>query len=199
MKQIRADRVETISTETVFEILSNRRRRYVLYYLYEIEPHATVRDLSEQLAAWENGVDRSAVRPRERKQLYTALHQTHLPKMQQRRIIDYDRGTVAATAVLENFDIYFRSLDRDRFPWQRWSLALSTLLLGVTIAAAAGLLSFLPFGGFDYALVGALTFSLVAVGHALGSWRLARRASVAPPELRVKKRPRSLATEADDD
>ncbi|MBO4247648.1 ArsR family transcriptional regulator [Halomicrobium sp. IBSBa] len=187
-----------MSTETVFEILSNRRRRYVLFYLYEIESTATVRDLSEQLAAWENGVDRSAVRPKERKRLYTALHQTHLPKMQQRGVVDRDRGTVAATDVLGNFDVYFRSRDRDRFPWQRWSLALSTLLLGVTSAAAAGLLSFLPLGGFDYALLGALTFSLVAVSHALGRWRLARRASVAPPELTMKKRPRSLATEADD-
>jgi len=42
---------------------------------------ARVRDIAEQLAAWENDVEIPEVTYKQRKRVYTALHQSHLPKL----------------------------------------------------------------------------------------------------------------------
>ena len=109
---------ETLSAETIFETLSSRRRRYALHYLTQVGDAVTIRELSEQLAAWENGVDCDAVTPKQRKRVYTALHQTHLPKMDRLGVVDYnnDRGTVTLTDHIEEFDIYLDVVASDALP-----------------------------------------------------------------------------------
>src|SRR6056297_2116585 len=81
MNRNRTDSATTaITTDDLFKTLSNRRRRYVLHYLKQ---HAgtgavPIRTLSEHIAGWENGVDVATVNSKQRKRIYTALHQTHL-------------------------------------------------------------------------------------------------------------------------
>lgn len=69
------------SRDEVFKALSNRRRRNVITYLKQHDDDARVRDISEQLAAWENDVEIPEVTYKQRKRVYTALHQSHLPKL----------------------------------------------------------------------------------------------------------------------
>ncbi len=89
-----------VSRDDVFEVLSNRRRRYTLQYLGQ-QPNRTA-DLSavaEQVAAWEAGVDLDAVEYGDRKSVRVSLHQHHAPKMAEVGVLDYDegRGTLALT------------------------------------------------------------------------------------------------------
>jgi len=69
------------SRDEVFKALSNRRRRNVITYLKQHDDDARVRDIAEQLAAWENDVEIPEVTYKQRKRVYTALHQSHLPKL----------------------------------------------------------------------------------------------------------------------
>src|SRR6056297_2742000 len=87
------------SRDEVFTALSNRRRRNVITYLKQHDDDARVRDIAEQLAAWENDVEVPKVTYKQRKRVYTALHQSHLPKLADGGFIDYEpnRGIVSLT------------------------------------------------------------------------------------------------------
>jgi hypothetical protein len=45
---------DSVSQDEIFDILSNGRRRYVLYHLREAEGPVKLEDLAQDLAAWEN-------------------------------------------------------------------------------------------------------------------------------------------------
>lgn len=85
--------------DDVFHTLSNRRRRYVLTYLHTNGGHATVREISEELAAWENQVPRSEVTYKQRKRTYTSLIQIHLGTLHDGGFVEYDsdRGEIELT------------------------------------------------------------------------------------------------------
>ncbi len=148
------DREQT-PTDVVFTTLGNRRRRYALHYLRQIDGQVPIRDLSEQLAAWEMGKERAAVQPKERKRLYTALHQTHLPQMDRFDIIEYDknRGTAALTDASIDFDRYLDQPHREasRIPWNALSIALGGVWIAVLGAATAGVAPLSSVDGYFYA------------------------------------------------
>ena len=131
----------SLSTEEVFQLLSNRRRRYALHYLDQVEDPVTIRDLSEQIAAWEYEIDRQDVSPTVRKRIYTALHQGHLPKMDRLGVIDYDndRGTVCSADRVRDFDVYLDVVPGGNIPWATYYLGLSGLAASVTLAAWVGI------------------------------------------------------------
>jgi len=156
-----------IAPETVFEVLSNERRRYVLHHLKATGERVSVRDLSEQVAAWENGIDRAAVTPKERKRVYTALHQTHLPKMADVGVIDYDRdrGTLELTDAVEAFDIYLEIIPERELSWSELSLALGSFSTALVAAVALGVYPFTLLPDIAYAGLIAAGWFLVGVIH----------------------------------
>jgi hypothetical protein len=167
-----AERTETgsLSPDSLFETLSNHRRRHVLYYLKYVDTSATIRELSEQLAAWENGIERARVTPKERKRLYTALHQTHLPKMDRLGIIDYDasRGTIEMVDSLEQFDVYFGENGTDGLRWCHLYLglgALSAVVAGLAFLLGPAVLG--GVGGYGFALLTGALLTVVAAYHAV--------------------------------
>jgi hypothetical protein len=176
---------ESLSAETIFETLSSRRRRYALHYLTQVGDAVSIRELSEQLAAWENGVECDAVTPKQRKRVYTALHQTHLPKMDRLGVVDYDndRGTVTLTDHVEEFDIYLDVVASDDLPWSQFYLALGGVLTALVGVAALGVPPFSFVGGFGYALFVALAFVTVAGFHTLRDRRSLVGTTDAPPEV----------------
>lgn len=189
----------TLTTDVVFKTLSNQRRRYVLHYLKQQDSNGSVpiRALSEQLAAWENGVDRTAVNPKQRKRIYTALHQTHLPKMDQLGIVEYDRnrGTVSMANSMDQFDIYFELTSADDMPWSHLYLGLGSVSAALVVCAALSIWPFALFSGYTYALATAGLFAAVAGYHTYRDRRQFIGASRAPPELDI---PLELhATDAD--
>jgi hypothetical protein len=167
-----------LSPDEIFTTLSNRRRRHVLYFLRYVEETATIRDLSEQLAAWENGTTAAAVVPRERKRLYTALHQTHLPKMDDLGVVVYDRnrGTVQATDSVRKFDAYLNEESTGDRAWSRVYLAVGCVLGLMAAAGAAGVAPVTSVGGYWYALLAAVAVVGIAAVHAV---RESRRSDVS--------------------
>jgi len=173
-----------LSTDGVFETLSNRRRRYVLHYLKRIGEPTTVRDLSEQLAAWEFDLDRADVRPKQRKRLYTALHQTHLAKMDQLGVVNYDRnrGTVELTASIEQFDIYFDMVGRADIPWSQFYLALGVLFTSLTSLAVLGIRPFSTLISPTTVLAAGVLFTAVALYHVVRDRQQVLGSADRPPE-----------------
>lgn len=179
---------EKLSTEVIFTTLSNRRRRYVLHYLAQVGDSVRIRDLSEQIAAWENRIDRRDVTPKQRKRVYTALHQTHLPMMDRLGTVAYDRdrGTVATTEHLDAFEIYLHVVPRDDIPWSQFYLALGGVLSAVVVVAALGFLPFAAVGGFGYALAIAAAFTLAGAIHTLRDRRTRIGTAASPGEMDVE-------------
>ena len=174
-----------LSTEAVYETLSNRRRRYTLHYLLQWGEPVTIRDLSEQVAAWENHIDRQAVVPKQRKRVYTALHQTHLPAMHRLGVVEYDRdrGTIAMTNHVGEFDIYLDVVPRDDIPWSQFYLALGGVLSALVVVAMVGISPFSYVGGFGYALSIAAAFTVAGCIHTLRDRRTLVGTTTAPPEI----------------
>lgn len=178
---------EGIEPEVIFETLSNRRRRYVIDYLKRHTGSVTVRDLSEQVAAWENDVSPTQVTPKERKRVYTALHQTHLPKMREVGVVDYDRdrGTVELTPEIASFDIYLDVVPSQELDWGGLLLGLGVLGVALAVALAVDLypLTLLP----DVAYVALVSVAVLLVGasHVLSRRRTlfgGRKPAVGGPD-----------------
>lgn len=94
----------------LFFALSNHRRRFVLDYLYGEGGPCQVRDLVESLAAWENETERSMTTSVQRKRAYVSLRQSHLPKLADMDLIDYDasRGVVNTGARWKSVEGYLQ-------------------------------------------------------------------------------------------
>lgn len=147
------DGAGAIDRGTVFDILSNRRRRYVLHSLREEGGRADIRSLSERIAAWENDhPDPESVTARERKRVYTALHQSHLPKMARAGVVRYhpDRGTVELTEAIAEFEVY---LDVGAGSEPNWGTVY--LGLGVLGTLVAGLVAL---GVFPFSLLSPVAY-----------------------------------------
>ncbi|KYH25582.1 hypothetical protein HAPAU_22560 [Halalkalicoccus paucihalophilus] len=87
---------EQPTKDDVFDILRNRRRRYVLGYLSDQESVVELSELAEELANWESEDEDAYITHRDRKRAYVSLYQTHLPKLDRAGIVEYNqpRGTV---------------------------------------------------------------------------------------------------------
>jgi hypothetical protein len=129
-----------LTRSAIFDMLSNARRRYVLLYLQE-RAAASIRELSRTLAAWENDVDEAAVSSKQRKRVYTALHQTHLPRLDEYGVVAYDRdrGEVRATERLDVFGPYLDDASAEP-NWPRYYLGIGL----ATVLWAVGLLFEVP-------------------------------------------------------
>jgi hypothetical protein len=77
------------SREVMFDLLGNSRRRRVLRHLLA-EREITLTDLSARIAAWENDTAVSDLTSRERKQVYSSLYQTHVPRLGEHGLVTYD-------------------------------------------------------------------------------------------------------------
>jgi hypothetical protein len=134
--------------DVVFSVLSNRRRRFVIHYLKWADEVATVRELSRQVAAWENDVSVAELDYRQRKRVYTSLHQTHLPKLDAVGVVEYDadRSTVALAAGAAALDVYLEVVRDEEIPWSVYYLGLGllTTLLGGLVWAGIAPFSALP-------------------------------------------------------
>ena len=82
--------VEKDQLSWFYDVLSDYRRRYVLYYLHE-EEQTSVEDLATQLSAWDQGCGRSELSDTDCDQVAAELHHQHLPQLDQTPVIEYDQ------------------------------------------------------------------------------------------------------------
>jgi predicted transcriptional regulator len=119
---------ERLSEEEIFDVLSHHRRRYALHYLVESGP-TELGELAEHVAAWENDKTPDELSSSERKHVYSALQQSHLPKMDEVGVVEFDkdRGTIDPDESVEKLDIYVDVVRGDEIPWSKYYVALSAV------------------------------------------------------------------------
>lgn len=169
--------VEPDSMDTVLKVLSNRRRRETIRYLKSTGGESTVRDISRQVAAWENGVHPDAVKYDQRKRVYTSLHQSHLPRLAREGFIDYDRnrGTVSLTPDADDLQIYLEVVTGRDILWSEYYLSLSVVAFLLVGAASAGMSPFATLPGTTYGFATAAVLGVSALVHLLSTRRNALR------------------------
>ncbi|ELY48960.1 DUF7344 domain-containing protein [Natronolimnohabitans innermongolicus] len=161
------DEEQRLSKDVIFELLKNRRRREVLAYLLESDDTVTLGELAEQIAAWENDTEVSALSSDQRKRVYVALYQTHLPKMDDAGIVEYDqdRGLISLS---DNADLLMMYLDTDSHQqdrWDRWYAGMSVVGAAVVAGAFLGVPGLAAVPTLGLAGVVVVAFFLLSVAH----------------------------------
>ncbi|MDS0475077.1 hypothetical protein [Natrinema sp. 1APR25-10V2] len=159
------DRSPELSQDVAFEMLSCRRRRYVIHCLKQRGGPLSLRELVTQLAAWENEVPVTDVTREQRMRVYTALRQSHLPKLDDGNIVsfDRDRGTVELTDAGSQLEVYLDVVPHNDIPWSKYYAGLSVLCTGFLLGLGADIV---PFGRIDPLLGAGLVTALFAVSSA---------------------------------
>lgn len=83
-----SDRVSTI-----FSLLADRRRRYALYSLRRMDGAVTAETLATEIAVIERNQSETRLPSGLKRDIYTDLIHTHLPKLSQADLVSYDRRT----------------------------------------------------------------------------------------------------------
>ena len=158
---------DSLSIDDIFTVLSNERRRLVLRHLKATEGPVRVRDLSHQVAAWENGVAVEELNYKQRKRAYTSLHQTHLPKLNDCGIIAYDRdrGIVSLTDRVAELDFYLEVVNPNDIPWSQYYLGLAVVSLVLVAARWLGTFPFSALPELAYAGIVAGALAVSAAVH----------------------------------
>jgi len=125
------------------------------------------------------------VTPKQRKRVYTALHQTHLPKMNRLGIIVYDanRKTITLSKYIQDFDIYLDIVSPNELPWSRFYLLLGFVFFTLVIVAAQGIQPFSYLDGFGYALVGGGVLIATSCVHFISERRTQIGGTATPPDV----------------
>ncbi|MFW6384873.1 MAG: DUF7344 domain-containing protein [Halodesulfurarchaeum sp.] len=170
-----------LSRDEIFDLLSNRRRRYVLRHLKEKGPTSDLSTLSDDIAARENDVDPKQVTSKQRMRAYTALRQSHLPKMDRSGVVDFDTqsGDVHLTDAASDIDRYLESIDGTPTRWVLYYLGVGGI--GFLVSAWC-LLDIFPLGGIPDAMAGFL-LSILVVSLALFHRRSERHSSARRSDL----------------
>jgi hypothetical protein len=177
-----------LTRDEIYETLSNRRRRYALHYLRQRgDKHVALSDLSTQIATWENGGAHGETEPDpdERKHVYTALQQFHLPKMEEMGIIAYDRpeGTVELTEIGSDLDVYLDVIRGSDVPWSLYYVGFSAISVALVAAVATEIypIRLLPDIAWMVFFVAALSIS--ALMHLYDTRKKRFGAEGPPPEV----------------
>lgn len=170
-----------LSQDVVFDILSSPRRRYVLYYLRTRDEPVQLTDLAEEVAAWENDTEPNEITEQERKRVYVSLYQTHIPRLAEAGLIDYnkDTGQIALAEEAAEIDRYLDSTEQT-YPWQQ--IYLGVAVASAVLLAATAIFGFIP----ELAAAAVVIIAFVATVAVHTAVRLSRRRSV-PDELSERR------------
>lgn len=163
---------KTLSRDDVFEVLSNSRRRHALRYLRRNGGPVEVGELAEIVAAREEDKRVEEVTSRERKRVYVALKQSHLPRMKEVELVERGSDGVRLTDNARNLDLYLEIVPSNSMNWSQYYLAASALSGLLVVGSGFRLFpfNFLP----SAAWAGAVTalFLAIAVAHVLHDRRM---------------------------
>jgi hypothetical protein len=85
-----------LDLQPVFEVIAHPRRRYLVYTLSE-ETEWSLDDLATKLAAWETDTSEENIATLTRQELYTSLYHSHIPKLVDLDVIEFDADTETIT------------------------------------------------------------------------------------------------------
>ncbi|ADD04911.1 uncharacterized protein Nmag_1332 [Natrialba magadii ATCC 43099] len=157
---------ERLTEDELFELLSNRRRRHILHTLINETEQVDIGTLSQEIAAEEDELAFDEVSSSDRKRVYTALQQSHLPKMDNAGVLEFDRdrGTVEATPALEDIEIYMDVVRGREIPWSDYYLGLTGIIAVVLGGAtlSVGPFALLPLSAWVAFAIVALAVSALS-------------------------------------
>lgn len=173
---------EMLTPDGIFELLSNHRRRMVLYYLRRERGTIGVNELAEQIASLENDVPVEELTSQQRKRVYVSLYQTHLPKMAESNAIEYDKdaGTVRLSDRGNDIDAYLTTEDETRYPWTFHYFVLA--VIGGSVLGLS-LLDVTVFSTFQAMMLSAGILALLVTSAGVQFWRRRARKDQLPLEL----------------
>lgn len=153
-----------LESEEIFDILSNSRRRVVLQHLQDTDNRSDLRTLTERVAAWENDVAPEKITNKQRMRAYTALRQSHLPKMDEKGIIEFDpdRGTVELEQHAAEVDEYIARVLGQDDPWIYVFLGIGAMGTLATVGSLVDLSLFAGIHGSSIALLVSAAIILAA-------------------------------------
>jgi hypothetical protein len=122
----------------VFHILGNDRRRATIRNLTESGGTIAVSELAERIAAYE--ADTAEQADDLYKSVYVSLRQTHLPKLEDQGVIEYDPDTqtIRPGKQMEQIRVYTETPSRVETLKQSIYLFLSSIGLLVVVGAELG-------------------------------------------------------------
>jgi hypothetical protein len=172
----------------IFDVLRNQRRRFVLQYLKKVEGPVELGDLATQVAAWEYETPIDEVSSEQRKRVYTTLQQTHLSKMHDAGIVDYDSdaGLINSTDHTAELNVYLEIVPGGEFPWREYYLALGGVSCALVAALWFDVYPFIVLDDIVWATFIAVLFTLSAVVHIYRERDMRLGNQEVPPELRLE-------------
>lgn len=127
---------DVLSKADIHDILSNGRRRRIIEELRNGFGEVTLRDLAETIAEIETS---QSPAPRDvRQSVYNSLHQTHLPRLDEEGIIEYDRDrkTILLTEECYHVDIYMEVVTKYGITWSQYYRVLGIFAIVTALLAA---------------------------------------------------------------
>ena len=174
-----------LSEDEIYDVLSNRRRRFVIHALKREEEPVDISDLSAHVAAWELGKDPEEVCYEDHRSVYSTLRRTHLPKLEEKEVVavDTDENVVRATPALERLDIYVEALGSREIPWSLYYVGLTGVAVALLLAVTVDALVFAALDPLDVGLFTATSFGISSIVHYITSRHTRLGNTEKPPEL----------------
>lgn len=85
-----------LSLDPIFAAISHPRRRYLLYSLRS-QSELTIQELAAELVEWEETHCKASVEADDPRHAYISLHHTHVPKLVECDVVEFDESTGVVT------------------------------------------------------------------------------------------------------
>ena len=150
--------------DELYDLLSNHRRRYVLHFCKRVEGPVSLSELAEQVAAWEQDKEVAEITSAERKRVYTSLQQTHLDRLADAGIVEFEGDEIELTDQAQDLDIYLDIVPAESVPWGIYYLGVSVFGAIVLSGVAVGFVptDTIPAVGWAFVVLGVFFISAIA-------------------------------------
>ena len=137
------------------------------------------------MGAWEHETSPERLSSAERKTVYTALQQRHLPKMDDAGLVDFDKraGTVAPTGALTDLEIYAEVVESGEFPCSQYYLGLAGITEALMVAVWANAYPLVLLPDIAWGFFAAVAFAVSALAHVVISRDMKLGVTDDPPEV----------------
>lgn len=127
-----------LSDEDIHDVLRNRRRRLVIDILQDADAPVSVSDLSKEIGAIESG--REPPPSNVRQSVYVSLLQTHLPKLDELGIVDYqsEGKMVSVEGGIKKVRVFMETVPKYGISRSEYYAALALLGLLVILGSELG-------------------------------------------------------------
>ena len=179
------ERETRLSGNERMHLLPNGRRRLDVHALKRIEDPDAHAELCAHVAAWETETEPEEIDREDRRSVYVTLRRTHLPKLDEKNVIQFDESenTVQSTELLDNIEVHTEVLHEKEISWSLYYLGLAGVcgLLLVAVITEAPLFDL--FEPIHVGLFAAGIFFVSAAAHHFVERHSRFGVTQKPPEI----------------